>query len=135
MKSLPKAIPLIGIFFMCLTSFLAILSEFSENEAMPFDNYDRDSNGLISKQEFIQVNNEHFEAIIAQGYSLGDTGNAPSFLAIDKDKDGQLSENEFNVSQQLKWGYRRGTYSEVSNLRQERGYETSIENRESLRFL
>ncbi|WP_168427328.1 hypothetical protein [Candidatus Colwellia aromaticivorans] len=121
MKNLFKSIPLVLVFCMSVTSVLSILSELPSSDPIPFANYDRDGNGLISRQEFIQVKNERIAAIVAQGLSMSDIGNSLSFVAIDEDRNGQLSENELVSGQQTQIQNRRGTRGGPSNVGQARG--------------
>lgn len=67
MKSLIKTIPLVLIFCMSVISVLSILAEFSASGVSLSDNYDRDKNGLISQQKFIQVKSDRITPIGSQG--------------------------------------------------------------------
>ena len=129
MKYIIKAIPFVLVFSMSVISVLSILSEFSLSEPIAFANYDHDGNGIISRQEFIEVTNEHIVTTAAQGHSVG---YILSFPSIDEDKNGQLSESELTIAQQVQMRYRRENSGGFSSMSPASRYEQIKKNTQFL---
>ena len=65
-----------------------------------FATYDANDNGIISEQEFNTIREQRQAAVKNSGRTGRGMTNAPTFTAIDTDKDGQISEQELRVMQQ-----------------------------------
>ncbi|AZQ84156.1 hypothetical protein EKO29_09055 [Colwellia sp. Arc7-635] len=69
MKNIFNIIPLILVPLLSVTSISSISAELPMRGPIPFANYDLDSNGLISEQEFVGVRKERRQQKATQGPS------------------------------------------------------------------
>lgn len=77
------------------TSNLAV-----QAQGMSFTDFDADSNGMVSEQEFNDAKAQRITARAKEGRKMQGLANAPSFASIDANHDGQLSADEMKVMQQ-----------------------------------
>ncbi|WP_457666795.1 EF-hand domain-containing protein [Thiolapillus sp.] len=101
MKVLNKTAARLATLVTC--SLLALVVQAAEIPArgpIPFDAYDRDSNGSISEAEFSAVRAERMAAKTAAGMPMRGAASQPSFSVFDADGDGQLSPEELAAGQQ-----------------------------------
>ena len=68
---------------------------------IPFLNYDINSNGAISQDEFNTIRGLRMESRAAQGRPMGNMASEPNFNQFDTDKNGQLNPDELARGQQL----------------------------------
>jgi Ca2+-binding EF-hand superfamily protein len=108
MKNLFKIIPLILVPVLSVTSIFSISAELPARGPIPFANYDRDGNGLISEQEFKQVRSERRLQKATQGLGMKRSETAPLFSTFDLNLDGQLTPEELSTGQQAQLQTRRG---------------------------
>jgi len=108
MKNIFKIIPLILVPVLSVTSIFSISAELPARGPIPFANYDRDGNGLISEQEFTQVRSERRLQKATQGLGMKRSETAPLFSTFDLNLDGQLTPEELSTGQQAQLQARRG---------------------------
>jgi len=75
---------------------------------IPFAAYDKDSNSLISAEEFNAVREERMAARAAKGRPMRGAAGAPSFSEFDTNGDGQLTQEELAAGQKAQMEKRRG---------------------------
>lgn len=96
MKNISKTVKLgfvvigsLGVFTSALLS-----QDFPVRGPVPFATYDTNGDGYVSEEEFYAVRDARKTEKEAQGYPMRNADNAPAFSALDKDKDGKLTELE-----------------------------------------
>jgi Ca2+-binding EF-hand superfamily protein len=100
-----------GLIIACVSVFLPILAQAEEMPArgpIPFAAFDGDGNGLISEQEFHARRAQRMAAREAEGRPMRGAASAPSFLELDTNADGQLTQDELAAGQQARMEQRRG---------------------------
>ena len=75
---------------------------------IPFADYDRDSDGLISEEEFNTVRGERMAKRAAEGRQMRGAAGAPAFSEFDTNSDNQLSSDELAAGQKAQMDKRRG---------------------------
>lgn len=98
-----------------LIAFLTVFSPISaQSEEIPlrgpisFTAYDKDSNGLISEQEFSAIRGERMATRATEGRPMRGAASAPAFSALDTNGDGQLTQDELAAGQKVQMEKRRG---------------------------
>ena len=66
----------------------------SAHGPVPFAEFDKDANGLVSEQEFTATRERRMAEMAAQGKPMHGMESAPSFTDVDTDGDGQLNPDE-----------------------------------------
>ena len=66
---------------------------------IPFADYDKDNNGMISESEFNAAHAARNEALTKEGRLMKGQESAPKFAELDSNKDGQLSPDELMPGQ------------------------------------
>ena len=61
-----------------------------------FTEFDLNADGKIVENEFYDARNKRIAKRVKQGYKMRNLGNAPSFKALDTNKEGQLNSKEFS---------------------------------------
>lgn len=69
-------------------------SEIPSRGPIPFNTYDSDGNGAISEQEFDSAQAKRLEIRATAGLAVRNAPSAPSFSELDRNSDGQLSQDE-----------------------------------------
>lgn len=64
---------------------------------MPFEVFDRNQDGVISREEHAEVRSERLKTRAEAGFPLRGAGNAPAFEQIDTDADGSISPAEYRA--------------------------------------
>lgn len=75
---------------------------------IPFNNYDLNSNGAISQEEFNSIRGLRMESREAQGFPILNMAAEPDFKQFDTDKNGLLNPDELTRGQQLQRQKRQG---------------------------
>lgn len=108
MKNIFNIIPLILVPLLSVTSISSISAELPMRGPIPFANYDLDSNGLISEQEFVGVRKDRRQQKATQGLAMKRADTTPLFSTFDLNLDGQLTPEELSTGQQVQMQNRRG---------------------------
>ena len=75
---------------------------------IPFADYDKDSDGFISDEEFNTVRGERMAKRAAEGKQMRGAASAPAFSDFDTNGDNQLSSDELAAGQKAQMDKRRG---------------------------
>ncbi len=110
MSILKKLCP-VGLFvaFVVLVSPISVQAEeVPARGPIPFVDYDKDSDGFISEDEFNSVRGERMAKRAAEGRPMRGAASAPAFSEFDTNNDGQLSSDELVAGQKAQMEKRRG---------------------------
>ena len=102
MNNLRRCIAM-GLFIVIaggVASAYADVGEEHRHNPPPFSDFDMDKNGFVSESEFDLIRAQRMAARAAEGRKLHCAATAPAFSNLDKDGDGQLSEEELTAGQQ-----------------------------------
>lgn len=80
---------------VALCSFL-VAQNLPNRGPIPFNSFDVDNNGVITSEEFYKVRDERMTQMAQQNMPMKNASNAPMFEQMDKNKDGNLTKEEFN---------------------------------------
>ena len=94
-------------FVIVLSPVNAQSTEIPARGPIPFEAYDKDSNGLISETEFNAVRSQRMSTRAAEGRPMRGAAGAPSFSVFDTDNDKQLTRNELAEGQKAQMEKRR----------------------------
>lgn len=101
----------VGFAIVFMGTLLPIGAQSAEIPArgpIPFAAYDKDSNGLISEEEFNTVRGERMSSRAAEGRPMRGAASAPLFSEFDTNGDGQLTQEELTEGQKAQMEKRRG---------------------------
>ena len=115
MKNSFIKMPLVLVSIFGIASASVLSEELPLRGPIPFASYDKDGNGYVSEQEFLDVRKERVAAKAAQGRPMKRAGNAPSFARFDENNDGQLTEHELISGQQKQMQNRRANKGKSFN--------------------
>jgi|GEM_PF-1247098 len=89
------------ILFLTLSSFLGFTLYAADTTRGPigFEAYDKNKDGVISKEEFNAVHTERIKAKEEAGMPMRNAANVPEFSDFDANKDGRVSKEEFQKAQ------------------------------------
>lgn len=76
-----------------------IAADIPQTGPIPFEAYDKDNNGKISPQEFVETQNQRRKMRIEAGLPLGGLANAPGFTFFDTNGDNQITPDELAQGQ------------------------------------
>lgn len=105
---------LIFVFYFFLSPMKVQSGEIPARGPIPFTSYDKDSNGLVSEEEFNAVREERISTRAAEGRPMIGAAMALSFSEFDTNGDGQLTQDELLAGQKTQMekfkgvGMRRG---------------------------
>ncbi len=83
-----------------ISAVLVLAGNVSARGPISLTSYDADGNGSITEQEFNAAREQQQAAIKNSGRLGQGMANAPSFADVDTDKDGQISAQELQNTQQ-----------------------------------
>jgi len=93
------SIGLLGLVAGGLVTLSVQAGEGSPHGPAPFSDFDLDSSGFISEDEFNTVRGQRIAAKAAEGKQMRGAATAPAFADIDTDGDGQLNPEELSAAQ------------------------------------
>lgn len=92
----------VGLIIAFMSVFSPISAQSEEipvRGPIPFTDFDKDGNGLISEEEFNAVRGERMATRAAEGRLMRGAASAPSFSELDTNGDGQLTQDELAAGQ------------------------------------
>lgn len=96
MKTLRKTVKIgcvvLGSLGVIASALLA--QDLPDRGPVSFATYDVNGDGYVSQQEFYDIRDARMQQKATAGMPMRNAANAPDFSALDKDKDGKLSELE-----------------------------------------
>ena len=96
MKNLRKTLKIgfvtLGLLGLAISTLLA--QDLPDRGPVPFATYDINGDGYVSQKEFYDIRDARMQQKATAGMPMRNAANAPDFSALDKDKDGKLSELE-----------------------------------------
>jgi len=101
MTNLNKGISMV-LLGLVAGGFMAISAQAgqgSQRGPASFADFDKDSSGFISEEEFNTLRGERMAAMAAEGRQMRGAANAPAFADLDSDGDGQLNPDELAAGQ------------------------------------
>jgi Ca2+-binding EF-hand superfamily protein len=101
----------VGLLVLVAGGFIAFSTQAGESSPHgppPFSDFDLDSNGFVSEEEFNKARGERMAARAAEGKQMHGAATAPSFADIDTDADGQLNPEELSAAQKAHMEKRHG---------------------------
>ncbi|MDY6841987.1 MAG: EF-hand domain-containing protein [Pseudomonadota bacterium] len=96
------------IFMGALLPISAQSEEIPARGPIPFTAYDKDSNGLVSEEEFNTVRGERMSSRAVEGRPMRGAASAPLFSEFDTNGDGKLTQEELAEGQKAQMEKRRG---------------------------
>ena len=100
----------VGLIIAFMSVFSPISAQSEEipvRGPIPFTDFDKDGNGLISEEEFNAVRGERMATRAAEGRPMRGAASAPSFSKLDTNGDGQLTQDELAAGQKAQMEKRR----------------------------
>ena len=100
----------VGLIIAFMSVFSPISAQSEEipvRGPIPFTDFDKDDNGLISEEEFNAVRGERMATRAAEGRPMHGAASAPSFSELDTNGDGQLTQDELAAGQKAQMEKRR----------------------------
>jgi len=100
----------VGLIIAFMSVFSPISAQSEEipvRGPIPFADFDKDGNGLISEEEFNAVRGERMATRAAEGRPMHGAASAPSFSELDTNGDGQLTQDELAAGQKAQMEKRR----------------------------
>ena len=102
------SVGLLLVFVVVISSVSVLAEEVPARGPIPFADYDKDSDGFISGEEFNSVQGEHMAKRAEEGKQMRGATSAPAFSEFDTNGDKRLSRDELATGQKAQMKKRRG---------------------------